>query len=132
MYISSPFAIFMHYRLFTVFVLSQFIGLSQVKTDSLKQVLLNESDDTAKAITYSKTAKAFESIDIDSAFFYAEKGLTLSREIEYNRGIAENLAALADFHIIRNELDLARDNYLESLDYFDQNEQLFDRAQNKR
>ena len=91
--------------------------------------LQKELDGQKKAITYSKTAKAFESVDIDSAFYYAEQGLDLSRAIEYETGMAENLAALADFYVMRNDLDLARDYYLESLEYFDQEDQLYDRAQ---
>ena len=119
----------MRFRPIVFFLFVFAIGNAQVKQDSLKQVLKTESNPSKKALIYSQLAKAYESVDIDSAFYYAETGLELSRSVSAKQATAENLAALADFHVIRNDLDSARDFYLESLDYFDPEEQLFDRAQ---
>mgnify|MGYP000111991341 CR=1 FL=1 len=67
----------MRFRPVVFFLFVFAIGNAQVEQDSLKQVLKTESNPVNKALIYSRLAKAYESVDIDSAFYYVETGLEL-------------------------------------------------------
>lgn len=76
----------------------------------------------------SVTAKAFQSKNIDSAFYYANKGLKLAQTNNDSLGLASNYAVLGDLFVVKNELDKAKAYYSKANEYY-KNKNLFEYAQ---
>jgi len=100
-----------------IFILLLSMGVSMVsiasttKTDSLKYILQQTKDNQKRAILYTTIAKSYEHTNIDSAMYYAYKGVAVSQMDNYILGLAENYAALGDFFVIKNDLEKAKTNY---------------------
>lgn len=88
------------------------------KADSLINLLEREQHDTSRVILYSQLAREYRAVDIDSAHYYANEGLLLAKEVNFSHGLAESYACLGDIEVIRDNLDLAREHYLKSLNFF--------------
>jgi two-component system NarL family sensor kinase len=56
--------------------------------DSLRILVTQRNDDTAKALHYYQYGETFETENADSAFFYYKKGKELSDKLNYVKGIA--------------------------------------------
>ena len=99
------------------------------KIDSLKAHLNSTEKSVEQALLYAKLAKLYEHTEIDSALHYAKSGYNLSEQKEYSIGIAENAAALGDFYVMKNQLDEAKVYYSIALEYFLEEDMLFDHTQ---
>ena len=86
--------------------------------DSLLSKLEIVQHDTLKVFIYTELSKEYGSSDLDSAFYYANEGLLLSKELTYQPGLAESYACLGDIEVQKDNLDAAREHYLKSIDYF--------------
>jgi signal transduction histidine kinase len=71
---------------------------NQSKIDSLKTVILTESKQENIAYSYNSIAELFAYTNLDSAFFYARKGLSFSKQINYKEGIGEAYFLLGYYH----------------------------------
>jgi tetratricopeptide (TPR) repeat protein len=115
---------------FLFFLLTPFILSAQItQRDSLVDLIDNADDLKVKALLYSELAKHYEHQDIDSAIYYAQTGYRLSKKENDIEGIAENVAALGDFYVIKNNLDEAKIHYSIALQNFREIERPFDVAQ---
>ena len=65
------------------------------RVDSLKQLLNTTSRDTVKAHLFSELSSEYAFSEPDSAFYYANEGLQLSKSINYSPGVAWNTFRLA-------------------------------------
>ncbi|MEL6676000.1 MAG: histidine kinase [Bacteroidota bacterium] len=90
----------------------------QRQIDSLYQVLPTATD-THLVDVCAYLSKNYSYLgggaDLDSAFFYARKGLALARELEYIRGIERNLFTLGILHSHKREPRKSNEAFLEAL-----------------
>ncbi len=100
-----------------------------MKKDSIQNLLSTTKDQKKEALLYTQLAKLYEQSKSDTAVYYAKKGYELSKQIDYNLGIAENKATLGDIFVIKNQLDKAKENYVIAADLFLNEEKLFDYTQ---
>src|SRR4029078_7456486 len=71
-------------------------GFCQRNVDSLKKLILHASHDTTAARRYALIA-VYSYPNVDSTELYARKGLLLSQQLGWHRGIAEAKYALVDW-----------------------------------
>jgi len=88
------------------------------KIDSLIVIIKNTNDENQKSLLLSELSRQYRNINIDSALFYAEQGLDISNNNNYNDGIAENLSNMADYYVILDSLDKAKELYLKAVEYY--------------
>ena len=100
-----------------------------IKKDSIQNLLSTTKNQKKESLLYTQLAKLFEHSKSDTAVYYAKKGYELSIKIDYNLGVAENAAALGDIYVIKNQLDIAKENYIIAADLFLIEERIFDYAQ---
>lgn len=100
--------------LFPIVLFSQNAG----NKDSLLLLLQKEQADTVRIFTYTKLAKEYEAYNLDSAYYFANEGLLLAKEINYYHGLAESYACLGDIEVVKDNLDLARELYIKSINFF--------------
>ncbi len=80
------------------FFASQETIAQTTELDSLKLALTQVRDDTSKVRLQSRIGRRYVFFQTDSAFKYCSQGLTLSRQINYLEGEAQNLVGLAVYH----------------------------------
>ncbi len=94
--------------------------------DSLKKRLTIQIHDTTRTLVYHQISRAYRHSKFDSAFSYAQKGLTLAQKIGFKKGIAANTNSFGT-------IELNKGNYLVALKYALEalkiNEQLQDKAE---
>jgi two-component system NtrC family sensor kinase len=79
-----------------LFSLGSSIAFAQdFNKDSLKHELGSAKIDTVKVMLFSELSKAYVFYKPDSAFYYAEEGLEMAREINHQNGEATNMFWLA-------------------------------------
>jgi len=98
-------------------------------TDSLLSELKNTPQNKEKTLLLNELSKTFKESDLDSSLYYAKQGLTLASEIDYSLGIAENSASMADYYVMYDSLNKAKEYYLLANKQFQELEKLFDVAQ---
>lgn len=98
-------------------------------SDSLLFELKDTPENKEKTILLNNISKNFQDTHLDSSIFYAKQGLKLAFEIEYPLGIAENSASLADYYVMYDSLNRAKEYYILSAKYFEELEMDFDFAQ---
>ncbi len=98
-------------------------------SDSLLLELRNTTQNKEKILLLNGLARSFMESNIDSALFYSKQGLSKAIEIDYELGIAENAASMADYYIIYDSMDMAKEYYMLSAKYFDDLDLEFDLAQ---
>lgn len=69
-----------------ILLLTSSIFAQKVNIDSLKNVIINNPVDTLKIDAYIKTVNHFSNKNIDSAIYYAEKGVELCKSINHIKG----------------------------------------------
>ncbi len=106
-----------------------FCNSQNIKKDSIQNLLNTTKDQKKESLLYTQLAKLFEHSKSDTAVYYAQKGYELSKQIDYNIGVAENAAALGDVYVIKNQLDKAKENYIIAANIFLNEERLFDYTQ---
>jgi len=98
-------------------------------SDSLLIELKNTPANKEKTILLKDISKKFKETHLDSSIIYAKQGLKLASEIEYTLGIAENSASIADYYVMYDSLNKAKEYYILSTKYFEELEMYFDFAQ---
>ncbi len=85
----------MKIRITIVLVLILNIGFAQNKEiDTLKHELSIATHDTSRVLIMARLCEASREHNIDSAFFYGNKGLTLAKQIHFIKGEIRNMAQL--------------------------------------
>ncbi len=116
--------------LFLIILFAQTILTAQTSIeDSLVNLLKTTKEEKTQALLYTQLAKFNEHAKSDTAIYYAQKGYELSKQIDYNLGIAENTAALGDIFVIKDKLEEAKANYLIAAELFLDEDRLFDYTQ---
>lgn len=102
--------------LFTIF------GQETVKNiDSLLLALSNSKVDSTKAHLYQKIAGHYNVTHLDSAKSFAEKGIILSKKINYNLGLWINYNTLGNYYERKTKYQEAMNNYNLALDIIEKN-----------
>lgn len=84
---------------FSLSVYSDFvIGQNQHKIDSLKAIIVVDDDKVNIAYNLNILADIYSEINIDSGFFYANKALEISNQIDYKKGKAGAYYLLSYFN----------------------------------
>lgn len=95
----APFYLFYKVAIYP-FLLLSFLAMAPhavaqtVETDSLKNILNREQEDTNKVILLNEIANLFPSPD--SSMYYGRQALTISRSIDFKRGEAVSLNRIAN------------------------------------
>lgn len=97
--------------------------------DSLLIELKNTSENKEKTLLLNELSKSFKDSNLDSSFSYARKGFDLATEIKYALGIAENAGSLADYYIINDSLNKAKEYYFIAIKQFEDLDMKYDQAQ---
>lgn len=117
--------------LIIIFIITvfQLILYSQHNYDSLLLDIKNTKNHQNNSIALNDFSKTFKYSIIDSAIFYAKKGLTIANDYNDQLGIAENAASLGDYYILKDSLVLALEYYLLSNQNFKKIDNKYDYAQ---
>jgi tetratricopeptide (TPR) repeat protein/DNA-binding CsgD family transcriptional regulator len=91
---------------------------SESKKDSLLQLLNSRKHDSTKVLIFTQLSKEYQAANIDSAYYFINEALLLSKELDFDHGLAESYASLGDLEVIMDNLDKAKDSYLKSIEYF--------------
>ncbi|MCF8348809.1 MAG: tetratricopeptide repeat protein [Bacteroidales bacterium] len=102
----------------SMFVLTATYSQSQSKIDSLISITSTSALDTNLVKTYERISRLYLKIQLDSAKIYATKMLALSKELNYDKGIAMGNNWLG-------EANLWQGNYKEALNYFKKTNETF-------
>ncbi len=114
---------------FLISVLFCFQVFAVPVSDSLLLELKSTPEKKEKSLLFNTLSRSFKEKYPDSSFYYAKKGFDLAIEIEYNLGIAENAASIADYYVVSDSLYLAREYYTLAAKHFEELEMDFDFAQ---
>ena len=87
----------------------------QFKIDSLKYALALEKQDTNRVFTLCRLASIYQQVNIDSAFTYSQRAITLAREIDNPKSEAEALDQLAFTFYLAGNPAKATEIYLKCL-----------------
>lgn len=109
-------------KVFFVFILI-FTFFSQVFAqnpylDSL-QTALKTVNDTTKVNIFNTFCREYQRNDVKKALEFAEKGLKLSQEIEFNNGIATSLINYGNIHWYQGNYGMSIDYYLQALKIYE-------------
>ena len=91
-------------KLFAVILLIPFSVFGQ--TDSLRS-LQELQEGTKLADVYNQLSSAYLNVNLDSAFYFAEKGLKFSNSIDYAAGKAKALNRLASYYGYKEDSEKA-------------------------
>jgi tetratricopeptide (TPR) repeat protein/DNA-binding CsgD family transcriptional regulator len=94
----------------------------------LTSLKLNQ-DEQAMVTLYCEIAIAYRYEKLDSAFYYADKSYDLAKKNGSNLGMAESALTLAKLHVTGNDLDQAREYYIEAADKYLEENRLFEHTQ---
>ncbi len=84
--------------------------------DSILAVLKTAPRDTSKTLLYQKIGGHFNVTQLDSAKAFFEKGITLSKELNFDKGHWINLNGLGNYHERKTQYDSAMAYYNEALE----------------
>ncbi len=90
---------------------------------------LEKTEGNEKVLLYVQLAKVYQNSNLKSAILSAKKGLDLAEKLNYDLGIAESNAALGDFYVMKDNLEVSKKYYEKALDKFQVCEKHFDYAQ---
>jgi tetratricopeptide (TPR) repeat protein len=122
----------MNLRIIILILISTFLSshlAANFANDSLLQELKNTPQNKEKTLLLNKLSRTFINSNLDSSIYYAKNGLALASEIEYSLGIAENAASMADYYVIYDSLNEAKEYYTLAAKYFDELDMDFDLAE---
>lgn len=86
--------------------------------DSLLQLLQNEQHDTLKVRLYAQLSRFFLRSNRDSAKIFADRGLYLAKEIEFDAGIGNMYIALGHIEVVQNNIFQALEYYLKAAEAY--------------
>ncbi len=105
------------YGIFLLLIFSATLLKAQNKTDSLIHILNSKRlNDSEQSILYSEIAKAYLKINLDSARYFATKGLNIAKQSEYIDGVLMNTIILGDIPLRKDSLIEARKIYLKAIE----------------
>jgi two-component system NarL family sensor kinase len=84
--------------------------------DSLKQIFQSKANDTIKVQAYSKLSEMLSASTQDSALYYCNKGLELTKKIDYKSGLGSILNSFGKIYYKKGDYDLALDYYNRAID----------------
>jgi tetratricopeptide (TPR) repeat protein len=87
------------------------------KLDSLINTL-SQKEDTAKTTVFYNITKYLIVSDVDSAKYYAEKGLKYALDNDQDYYIGRFHSALGDIYVVKNDFYSAMDNYMKALRFY--------------
>jgi len=93
-------------------------GQNQHKIDSIKALNLVEKDNKTIADNLNNIANIYSDSDIDSAYFYANKGLSTSKQISYKNGEAGAYYLLSYFNDREGKVNEAIENMQNAIKLF--------------
>jgi tetratricopeptide (TPR) repeat protein len=88
--------------------------------DSLLNILRIQEEDTAKTAVYYEITKRLITEDIDSAQYYANKGLFLALNNDQKNYTGKFYSAIGDIYVLKNDLNQALENYLNTIPYYEE------------
>ncbi len=102
-------------------LLSTTIAYSQYEQelDSLLKILETQQEDTARTVTYYEITKLLVRNNIDSAEYYANKGLFLAINNDQKNFAGKFYSALGDIYVVKDDLDQALENYLNTITFYE-------------
>lgn len=122
----------MNLRIIILILISTFLSsylAANFANDSLLQELKNTPQNKEKTLLLNKLSRTFINSNLDSSIYYAKHGLALASEIEYSLGIAENAASMADYYVIYDSLNKAKEFYTLAGKCFNELDMDFDYAE---
>ncbi len=90
------------------------------KSDSLLTVVMNANDDTSKVTLLNQVAIELKNNEPDSAIYYTEKAIALSRKLNYEFGIAISKVTAASIQINLGQVEKAMINSNDALRIYEQ------------
>ena len=91
---------------------------AQNKTDSLLNILNTKNlNDSEQSVLYSEIAKVYLKTNIDSARYFAMKGLNLAQKSDNRDGALKNYLALGLIALKADSIIVARNHYLEAIKF---------------
>ncbi len=103
--------------------------LANQTTDSLLIQLRSSSKNKDKSLLFNEMSRSYVNSNLDSALYFAKRGFVLASEIDYSTGMAENAASIADYYIVYDSLDKAKEYYILAGNYFEELGKEFDYAE---
>jgi DNA-binding CsgD family transcriptional regulator/Tfp pilus assembly protein PilF len=91
-----------------------FFGMIVTYGQSWNSLIGEASSDTAKIEVMKEAAESFRGRNYDSAFYYGFRGLFLSRQLGYEKGIGDLAGAIGTFHFFQSNYDSAIHYYTRS------------------
>lgn len=99
-----------------VFFIGFVIAKGQTKElDSLKQELHKPNHDTTKVLVMLKIGARYYQISPDSLAYYTKQAMTLAREIDFQKGVANGYNVLGIYAYSQSDFRTAQKNYKEFL-----------------
>ena len=98
--------------------------------DSIYTLLSSSQDLKQKVLFYSQFSELYRETDLDSAIYYAKIGRKFADSIKYSLGIAQLSADLGDYYVLENNLDEAKQYYLDARTYYSETDSLFKYTEN--
>jgi two-component system, sensor histidine kinase PdtaS len=92
------------------------IALNAVGNDSLKVALQTMPDDTNKVWAYRSLAFDLLDTEPDSAIYYAQRGIDLSKKLKFQNGLVKSLLVAGYGYEAANNFNAAIKNYFQALD----------------
>jgi len=104
-----------------IILIFQFNCIYGNKIDSLNNLLSETNEIERKIELYTLLVKQYQSVDNNKAFELTTKALDLSLKTNTTRYLGEIYALFGDIAVTRDSLEVARNNYLKALEFFDKN-----------
>lgn len=78
-------------------IVSQSVNAQQNILDSLLLKLNKEKTDTGKALLYSTISREYLFTNLDSAYYYINKGISLSKKLNFSKGLCRNYVSFSSY-----------------------------------
>lgn len=103
-----------------IFLLSFYFAYPQAqnKRDSLLSLIEQEDQDTSKVLLYGGLVRTYLKVNIDSAIYFAKSGLYIAEKNDYVYGTGVMHQYLGHAMVVNDDLEAAKENYLNALAYF--------------
>ena len=101
-----------------LFVLSAKTQTLFSNEDSTRWQIARAKDDTTKVLLYANLSFKYAFLQVDTAIYYAQKAISLARQIQYNKGLAAGLCTYGWALWAAGEYDKAVEAGLKSLNLY--------------
>ena len=96
--------------------------------DSLKNLLTESHNIKQRIGILSRLSTEYLNLSPDSALYFANRGIQLSKNIDNDKYLGELLGIVGDVMVVKDSLDQAAKIYLQALDIFKKNGDFFNEA----